>query len=532
MSATTTTAPVSAWAPLRIRLYRALWIAQLASNIGTWMQMVGAQWLMGTLSGDPLLVALIQTALTLPVFLVGFPAGALGDIFDRRRVLLVSQSFMLVSAATLAALTLTDQVTPWLLLALTFAIGLGQALTAPSWQAIQPQLVGRELIPQAAALGATSMNLARAVGPAIGGALVAAAGAEWVFALNAVSFLGVLTVLGAWRRPPVEKALGPEHVRSALRAGVRFVRSSPRMRTVLFRSFAFVIFATAVWALLPVVARNRLGLGSGGYGLLLGAIGLGAVLGAWTLPRARSRFSLDPVVVAASLAFAASAAVLAWVEVVPLVAVALVVAGYCWIAVVSSLNASAQVVLPDWVRSRGMSIYLIVFQGCQAFGALLWGVVTSQSSTRVALTVVAGGLLSGPLVARRRPLRTAAIDVRPSQRWAEPELAIEPHPRQGPVLVTVEYRVPPENAAGFREAMQRVGRSRRRSGAERWGLWQDGADIERFVEAYVVPTWEEHMRQHQERYTRSDQLYEEQARSLIREGTEPAVHHLFFGYPG
>src|SRR4051812_13909531 len=373
--------PISAWAPLRIRLYRMLWIAQLASNVGTWMQMVGAQWLMGSLSSDPLLVALIQTALTLPIFLVGFPAGALGDIFDRRRVLIASQGFMLVSAALLAGLTLGGDATPALLLALTFAIGLGQAVMSPSWQAIQPQLVGRELIPQAAALGATSMNLARAIGPAIGGALVAAARPRWVVALNAGSFLGGLGVLALWRREPRAKVLGPEHVGSALRAGLRFVRSSPRTRTVLVRAMAFVVFATALWALLPVVARSRLGLGSGGYGLLLGAVGVGAVVAAWTLPRARARWSLDRVVVGASLALAGACLVLAWVRLVPLVALALVVGGYCWIAVLSSLNASTQAVLPDWVRSRGMGVYLLVFQGGQALGAVVWGLVTTRYGT-------------------------------------------------------------------------------------------------------------------------------------------------------
>jgi MFS family permease len=520
--------PVSAWAPLRIRIYRTLWIAQLTSNVGTWMQMVGAQWLMGSLSSDPLLVALIQTALTLPLFLVGFPAGAIGDIFDRRRVLLLAQSFMLGCAALLAVLTLRGDVTPAVLLALTFAIGLGQALTAPSWQAIQPQLVGRELIPQAAALGATSMNLARAIGPAIGGALVAAAGPGWVFLLNAASFLGVLGVLALWRRDAPPKVLGPEHVTSALRAGIRFVRSSPRTRTVLIRVGSFVVFATALWALLPVVARTRLGLGSGGYGLLLGAVGLGAVLGAWTLPHARARWPLDRVVVAASVAFGGAAVVLAWVEFVPGVALALVVTGYCWIAVLSSLNASTQAVLPDWVRSRGMGVYLLVLQGGQALGAVVWGVVTSRYGTEWALSAVAVGLLSTVLVARRWPLRTGAIDVRPSQHWPEPELAIDPHPQQGPVLITVEYEVPAENAAAFREAMERVGRSRRRSGAQRWGLFQDGADPERFVEAYLLPTWEEHLRQHQERVTRSDQEYERRSRALVREGTHPQVRHMFF----
>jgi MFS family permease len=495
------------------------------------MQTVGAQWLMGNLSHDPLLVALIQTATALPVFLVGFPAGALGDIFDRRRILLVSQTFMLVAAALLAGLTFAGSVTPWVLLALTFAVGLGRALTAPSWQAIQPQLVGRELIPQAAALASTSMNVARAVGPAIGGVLVAAAGAGWVFALNAVSFLGVLAVIVSWRREPRPKVLGPEHIGSALRAGVRFVRSSPRMRTVLIRASIFIVFASALWALLPVVARSRLGLGSGGYGVLLAAVGLGAVIGAGTLPRATARFSLDRVVTVAGLAFGAASLVLAWVRVEALVAVTLVVAGYAWIAVLSSLNASAQVVLPDWVRSRGLSIYLLVFFGGQAVGSVIWGVVTSVWDTDVALTIVAGGLAGGFLVARRWPLRTGAIDVRPSEHWPEPELAIEPDPAHGPVLVQVEYRVPLERAEAFRAAMDRVGRSRRRSGAERWGLFQDGADPERFVEAYLLATWQEHLRQHQERFTRTDQLYEQQAHELLAEGSEPVVSHLFFAGP-
>jgi MFS family permease len=524
--------PLSAWAPMRIRVYRMLWIAQLASNVGTWMQVVAAQWLMGTLSTSPLLVALIQTAMTLPVFLVGFPAGALGDIFDRRRLLLTSQAFMLVAAGGLAALTLSDSTTPALLLGFTFALGLGQAMMSPSWQAIQPQLVGRELIPQASALGATSMNLARAIGPAIGGVLVAAAGPGWVFALNAASFLGVLGAIGIWRGPAKPNVLGAEHVGGALRAGLRFVRSSPRMRTVLVRATTFVVFATSLWALLPIVVRDHLGLGSGGYGLLLGAVGAGAVLAAATLPRARARWSLDRVVTAASAGMAVVSLVLAWVEIVPVVALALVGAGYCWISVLSSLNASAQVVLPDWVRSRGMGIYLLTFQGGQAAGAIVWGVVTARWDVDVAFTVAAAGLASVFLVARRWPLSTRAIDVRPSEHWAEPELALQPSPTDGPVLVEVEYEVPYERADSFRAAMERVGRSRRRSGAERWGLFQDGTDPERFVEAYVVPTWQEHLRQQQERFTRSDLSYLREARAMVKDGSEPRVRHLFFAYRG
>src|SRR4051812_32879998 len=523
--------PVSAWAPLKIKLYRWLLIAQFASNIGTWMQTVGAQWLMGDLTHDPLMVALVQTATSLPVFLFSFPAGAVGDVFDRRRVLITSQAFMLIAAAVLATLTFSGDVTPWVLLGLTFAVGAGRALTAPSWQAIQPQLVGRKLIPQAAALGAASVNVARAAGPALGGALVAAAGAQWVFGLNAVSFLGVLAVLVLGRRSRVEKPLGPEHVRSALRAGTRYVRSSPRMKAILWRSAAFVLFASAMWALLPVVARGDLGLGSGGYGLLLAAVGVGAVAGTAVLPRIRQSWSLDTLVSAGAVLFAIACVLIAWVHVVAVVAVALVVTGFAWIAVLSSLNAAAQTVLPDWVRSRGMALYIIVFQGGQAVGALIWGLVVRQSDTRVAFAIVAVGLVGGLAAARRWPLRSpGGVDMRTAQPWPEPELAVDPDPAHGPVLVTVEYRVPADRADAFREAMQPGGRARRRSGGERWGLFQDGGDPERFVEVYVLATWEEHLRQAHERTTHTDRLFEERARALVAEGTEPHVEHLLWGY--
>jgi MFS family permease len=522
--------PSSAWSPLRHSVYRTLWLAQFASNIGTWMQTVGAQWLMGSLSGDPLMVALVQTAMTLPFFVVALPAGAAGDIVDRRRLLLGSQSFMLASAALLAVLTLEDVTTPWLLLGLTFSIGLGQAMTAPSWQAVQPELVEREEIPQAAALGGMSMNTARAIGPALGGAIVAAAGAEWVFGFNAVSFLGVLAVLVWWRRPTRERALGAEHFPAAVRAGLRYARSAPRLRGVLARCALFVIFASGLWAILPVVARDELGLGSGGYGLLLGAVGLGAILGAWSLPRMRARLALTATVAAASAAFGLACLGLAWVHNVPVAAACLVVAGVAWITVVGSLNGTVQGALPDWVRSRGMAVYLLVFQASQALGGLVWGLVAQRSDTRLAFTGMAAGLMAGIAGARRWPLRSRGdLDLTP-HAWPEPQLAFDPNPRAGPVLVTVEYRVPPERQEGFREAMMRVARARRRTGAERWALYQDGADPEVFVETYVVPTWEEHMRQHTERPTVTDRRFIEEARSFQVDGGEPRVRHLFFAY--
>ncbi len=523
--------PTSAWAPLAHRIYRALWMAQFASNVGTWMQTVGAQWLMGTLSRDPLKVAMVQTAMSLPVFLVAMPAGALGDIVNRRRLLLATQSFMLLAAAALAGLTLAGDTTAWVLLGLTFAVGLGQAVTAPSWQAIQPELVDRDEIPQAATLGGVNMNVARAVGPAIGGALVAVAGPGWVFLINAASFLAVIAVIARWRRPDAERPLGAEQLGAAIRAGARYVGGSPRFRAVLARSVLFVVFASALWALLPVVARRQLGLGSGGYGLLLGAIGVGALLGAVVLPRLRERIPVNAIVAFASALFAIACITLAWVSFVPVVAAALVLAGLSWIGVVGSLNGVAQTTLPHWVRSRGMAVYLLTFQGGQAVGSFAWGLLARHSGSRTSLTVVSCGLVAGLLGVRRFMLRpTGDLDVTPSNHWPDPHVALDADPGAGPVLVTIEYRVDAENAEAFRAAMQPVGRIRRRTGGRRWALYRDAADPERFVETYVAPTWQEHLRQHRERVTVTDRAIEQRARALLQAGTSPRADHLLFAY--
>jgi quinol monooxygenase YgiN len=373
--------------------------------------------------------------------------------------------------------------------------------------------------------------MARAVGPAIGGVVVAVTSAGVVFIANALSFLGVMGVLARWRREPHESALGAEHVTHAIRTGARYVRHSPRLRAVLVRTLAFCAFSSALWALLPVVAHNELGLGSGGYGILLAAVGVGAVAGAFVLPAARARWSPDVVIGAATLAFAATTLVLAWSHSVPLVTAALVISGLCWIAVLSSLNASAQVALPAWVRARGMATYLLVFQGGQAAGSFGWGLLATKTSTGTALSAVAAGLTAALVVlSRRHPLATPfELDLRPVTNWNEPELALDPEPHR-PVLVTIEYRVPPANHEEFRDVMQVVGRSRRRTGAERWSLYQDAAEPNRFVENYLMDSWEEHLRQHRERQTRRDVEIEKRALDLVSDSQPPQVRHLVFAY--
>lgn len=520
--ATATT--VSAWAPLRRPMFRALYIAQFASNCGTFMQLVGAQWLMGDLGGTALQVSLIQTATSLPVFLLVLPSGALGDILDRRRLLIVSQLWMMLAAAALTVLTFTDAMTPGLLLALTFAIGSGTALTIPSFQAVMPELVGRREIPQGAALNGVNFNVARAVGPALGGVVIAAAGPEWVFAVNAVSFLGTMSVLALWRREPPPRSFGVEHVWTAVAAGARFVRSAPALKVVLVRAAVFMPFAGAMWALLPVLARDELELGSDGYGLLLGSVGVGAIAGAFVLPRLRARFELNTVVGGSALAFAAATLVAGTVHLVPVVVLALVFGGLAWIGVLSSLNASAQTLLPDWARARGLAYYTLTFQGGQALGAVVWGVIAHGAGVEWAFASAAAGVALGVLVGVRERLVALDLDLRPAGEWSEPHMVIEPRPESGPVLVVVDWIVPVDRHAEFREAMAPVERARRRTGARRWGLYCDAEDATRFIEVYTVATWEEHVRQMQ-RVTVRDRELEQPARDLA-EG-EPVLRRYF-----
>jgi MFS family permease/quinol monooxygenase YgiN len=507
-------------------MFRALFIAQFASNMGTWMQVVGAQWLMGDLGGGALAIALVQTAVTLPVFLTVVPAGVLGDLLDRRRILIVAQVGMLITAATLAALTFADLTTPASLLALTFTLGLGQALVMPSWQAIQPELVARREIPQAATLNGVNQNVARAVGPAIGGLVVAAAGPGAVFAINAASFVAILAVLGRWERQIEERVLGAEPFGAAIRAGARYVRSAPALRRLLNRTAGFIVFASVLWALLPVVARDALDLGPGGYGLLLGLVGLGAASGAFLLPRARARLSLNTLVGIASLVFAAGLLLLGLADHIWIAAIALPPLGLAWIAVMSSMNAGTQALLPAWTRARGLAFYQLVFMGGQAIGAAVWGLIAQHTSLSVVFGVAGAGLAAGTVAGRRWPLVMPDADLSPAHGWRDPHLEMDVPLEAGPVLITVEYEVPEEKADGFRAAMAPVGRSRRRTGAYRWALHQDAEIPRRFVETWEVATWGEHLRQHAERTTMRDREWADRSRRFIADGTEPQVSHL------
>jgi MFS family permease len=522
---TTAAAPTSAWAPLRNSVFRALWLAVLGSQVGTWMQTVGAQWLLVDHPNAATLVSLVQTASMLPVLLLALPAGVLADTFDRRRLLIAVQLFQAAVGIVLTLLTMAGQMSPALLLVLTFALGCGAAMTVPTYQAVIPELVPRSQLASASALGAISMNLARAAGPAIAGVLVAQIGVAAVFALNAATFVAFAVVLFYWRRETDDGDRVAEPFVAALKAGGRYVRHSPIMRRMLLRTLLFIAPAVCMWALLPLVASDRLGLGAGGYGLLLAAVGLGAVVGAPLMPRLRARLSDNLLLGASSAVFGVVLLVLGLVRQPAVVTIALVPAGLAWMAVLSSVNANVQLFLPQWVRARGLSAYQIVFFGGQGIGALLWGVVADYLGLvptfliAAALTLIAGATVKLWPLHEVRHLNRESVSY-----WPEPRMDVEPDRSVGPVVVTVSYTVPPADAAAFLDAMERVRRSRMRTGAVQWGLFRPGEHPDQMVEIYVVPSWDEHLRQHEGRLTATDEETEARAKALST--TPPEVTHL------
>ena len=514
------------WRPLRQPVFRALWIASLTSNIGTWMHEAGAGWLMASLTSSPVMIALMQTATTLPIFFLALPAGALADSVDRRRILIATQGLMFVAAATLGVVTLLDAMTPWLLLILTLALGAGAALNAPAWQATTPELVPRADLPSAVALTGIGLNLARAVGPALGGVVVAALGTWAVFLVNAVSFLSVIAVLYGWRRKRVASRIPAEPVLSAIRAAIRYARHAPALHAVLIRTALFVPFASALWALLPFLARHEMGVDAVGYGILFGCLGVGAVTGAAILPGMQRRFSKDSLALGATVLFAAATIAMAEIRQFGWLCLVMVGAGAGWITLMVSLNIATQTAVPTWVRARALALYLLTFQGGMAAGSTLWGMVTAHVGISLALLCAASALLTGLAFVHRYPLNgVEELDLTPSAHWPEPTVAVKLDPQDGPVLVTVEYRVNPEHAPDFTSAMQAVRRQRLRDGALRSGLYSDPADPGRYVETFVVESWAEHLRQH-ERVTVSDRVAEERARAFHIGDTPPTTSHF------
>ena len=495
-------ASLSTLAPLSVPVFRMLWLTWVAANTCMWMNDVAAAWLMTSLTTSPILVALVQSASTLPVFLLGLPSGALADILDRRRYFMATQFWVAAVALVLCATVLAGGMTAPLLLALTFANGIGLAMRWPVFSAIVPELVSRAHLPAALALNGIAMNASRIIGPLVAGAIIASAGSAWVFVLNAVLSVGSGLVIMRWKRDHVPSPLGRERLPSAMRVGLQFVRQSPRMRAVLWRISIFFLHATALLAMLPLLAKGLEGGGAGTFTLLLASMGAGAIVAAMFLPRLRQAMPRDVLVLRGTLLQAAATGVMAVAPNVYVAVPAMLVGGMAWITTANSLSVSAQLALPNWVRARGMSIYQMAIMGSTALGAAVWGQVATLTSVHTSLALAAvTGTIAMVVVQRLVADRSIEEDLSPSQAFKAP-VAPTP-PERGHVVVTIEYFIDPARATDFRTLMQESRRSRLRQGALSWQLQHDIADPARYMEQIEDESWTEHLRRF-DRVTTSD----------------------------
>jgi MFS family permease len=516
----------SPWSPFRHSVFAVIWTATVVSNIGGWMYSAASGWLMTSLNPDPLIVSLVQVATTLPIFLVAIPAGALADILDIRRFLIVGEAAYTFMSTFFAVIVWLGFATPANLLLFTFLTGVAGALTSPAWQAVVPQLVPRQDLNPAVAANGVGVNVSRAVGPALGGVMVAQIGIAAPFWFNAISNLGVIGAL-LWWHPPQRGSqhLPVERFYSAIRTGFRHARNNRHLRATLIRAVSFFSFASAYWALLPLVTRSQIAAGPELYGYLLGAIGAAAVAAALALPWLKAKLGPDRQVAAGTLS-TAFAMVLFGLAHDPATALAAsIIAGASWITVISSVNVSAQLALPDWVRGRGLAIFVIAMFGSLGLGSAIWGQVAEMLGLAAAhFLAAAGAIIAVPLTWRWKLQTGAAVDLTPSMHWPAPVLTHDVESDRGPVLVTVEYRIDPHDRQPFLSALEKLGQERRRDGAYAWGVFEDAAEEGRILETFLVESWLEHLRQH-ERVTNADRLVQDAAQRFHTAGI-PKVTHL------
>lgn len=515
---------LSPFGPLKSPVFRMLWVTWLAANICMWMSDVAAAWLMTTLTTEPIWVALVQTAATIPVFLLGLPSGALADILDRRRYFIATQFWLAASATALWLACLLDLITAPLLLALTFLNGIGLAMRWPVFAALIPEVVPRQQLPQALGLNAVAMNTSRILGPLIAGALIAGAGTAWVFALNAALSVAAGLIIMRWRREQRPHPLGRERFFSAMRVGLQFTRQSPHLRGVLVRVFLIFFHFTALLALLPLLAQG-LGGGAGGFTLLLACMGLGAITVALVLPRLRQHMGAQRQLMFGTLIQAAVTAGMALTPNLLLSAPLMYLAGMVWLSNANSLSVSAQMALPDWVRARGMSVFQMGIMGGTALGAAVWGQIATLTSVQTSLLMAgASGVLALLLTRRRLPDLSIEEDLTPSRVLQPPK---SPAPAQGRVAVHIEYQIDPRQAEPFLALMEESRRSRLRQGALEWALLHDINEPGRYIEQVVDESWTEHLRRF-DRITAADVALRERklAFHLLEDAPTVTRYHL------
>ncbi|MEJ1161326.1 MFS transporter [Prosthecomicrobium sp. N25] len=517
--------------PFRHRIFLAVWIASLASNLGGLIQSVGAAWLMTSLGASADLIALVQASNTLPIMLFSLVAGAIADNFDRRKLMLSAQLFMFVVSVSLAVSTWLGVINPWLLLAFTFLVGCGTAFNGPAWQSLVGEMVPREELPQAITLNSMGFNIARSVGPALGGLIVASVGAFAAFATNAVSYVGLVSVLARWKPPARPRTLPPERLWPAMAAGIRYVAMSPGLWTVLLRGACFGFAAGSVQALMPLVARDLVGGGPLTFGILLGGFGAGAVGGAFLSRRLRQAWSLETLTRVAFLSFAVSAGVSGLSRSTPLTTLAMALGGASWVLALSSFNATVQLSSPRWVLGRALALYQMATFGGMALGSWVWGAAAEAYGTADALLFSAVALAAGAALGLRFPLpEIDGVDLEPLNRWREPSIQVDVRPQTGPVVITIEYVIRPEDVGRFLAVMAERRRIRRRDGARHWSLLRDLENDRVWIERYQTPTWVEYVR-HNQRMTKSDAAVSDEIRRL-HQGDRPRVRRTIERQPG
>jgi MFS family permease len=492
-------APASALAPLRHRTFRMLWMVWMVANICMWMNDVASAWVMTSLTSSPTLVALVQSASTVPVLLLGLPTGALADIVDRRKYLMFTQFWVAAVAMLLYVTILTDTLTAPLLLFLTCANGVGLAMRWPVYAALVPEYVPRNELSAALALNGVGMNVSRVLGPVVAGALIASAGSEYVFVLNAVLSLATATVLLRWKRQPQKvSAMPSERMFGAIRVGLQHVRQSPHIQAVMLRVFVFFLQSTAVLAMLPLVARRLGGGDASAYTLLLASMGLGAIITALLLPRIRALMTRDELVRNGSLLHATATLVVAFAPNVWVAIPAMLAAGAAWISVANSLTVAAQMSLPDWVRARGMSIVQMSIMGGTAIGAGLWGQVASLTSVPISLALSSVCAVLALILMRNFKVGGRADEeLTPARVWKAPELAIPVEPEQGPVLVTIEFQIDPAHKDEFVAVMRESRRIWLSNGLLAWELFHDVSDPGHYIEHLIDESWAEYVRRNE-----------------------------------
>jgi MFS family permease len=514
-------------APFHSRIFAMIWSASLISNFGSLIQAVGASWMMTSIAPSADMVALVQASTTLPIMLLSLPSGATADIWDRRLLMLIAQSLMLVVSAVLTVIAYLGLITPWTLLTLTFLLGCGTALYGPAWQSSVGEQVRRADLPSAVALNSLAFNIARTAGPAIGGVIVAKAGPSAAFLINGLSYVGLIIVLTLWRRPRPAPFLPPENMFMAIGAGIRYARLSPDIRTVLIRGAAFGVLGSSIWALMPLVARDLIGGNAVTYGVLLGAFGSGAVLGALSSTSLRRRYPNEIIVRASTVGFGVASIVTAVSSWHALSMIALMLGGASWVLALSTFNVTVQTSSPRWVVGRTVAIYQMVTFGGLSIGSWLSGVVAHQFGLVICLASSGTLMATSALLGRKLPLRQPeGLNLDPSRTWSSEHRAqLDRLIDTGPVVVTVEYRIAVEDAEAFRLAMRELRRIRRRDGAKRWSLMQDMAAPEIWIERYHSPNWVEHLRRHH-RFTVSDREIERKALDFHQGDEPPHVRHL------